>query len=178
MILSVFVCLSVLFTSLSAASAEGPWFETTSLEAGKVSEYYYQYIYTGGSEFVYQYELVNSETDDTPYSLPDGFYGQPMYTQKCYRISGLPTTTGTYHFALAVVDCAGNRSVKNFTMVIDKADPLVITSEERLPNATAGESYDAGIYSNLCISKWKLKEGFVLPEGLALDEDGDRKSVV
>lgn len=116
-----------------------------------------------------------SETDDTTYSFSCGLDGKADYSYSSkyyYRISGTPTAAGTLTFTLVAKNENGVTK-KTYTLKIEEADPLEITTDEKLDNATAEEGYWRRLSTNTSLSAtWALADGSALPEGLTLDGDG------
>ena len=151
------------------------------LEKGKVADYYYMKIDASSDSVPVTFSLANSETDGAEYTLPDGLSGATYYNYSSelgkniyyYVINGTPQTVGTYNFVLKATNEYGT-TVKPYTLVIEKADTLVITTGEKLYNATVGESYNTDIRKNLSLDGvWSVAEGSFLPDGLSIsDKDG------
>lgn len=155
-----------------------PRLSADALEKGKVANYYYMQINANSDSTPVTFSLTNSETDDTEYTLPDGLSGTAncSYSQSLkkylyyYVISGKPQTAGTYNFVLKATNEYGTTATP-YTLVIEKADTLVITTDEKLNNATVGESYNAYIWKNLSLDGvWSVAEGSSLPNGLSINE--------
>lgn len=145
------------------------------LEKGKVADYYYMKIDASSDSVPVTFSLANSETDDTEYTLPDGLSGDTYYNYSSelgkniyyYVIRGTPQTTGIYNFVLKATNEYGT-TVKPYTLVIENADALVITTGEKLYNATVGKSYNAYIWKNLSLDG--VWSGSSLPNGLSINK--------
>lgn len=183
------VCAMLILQIPISAFAEGktldlqkdgrtPLLSPDVLEKGKVADYYYMKIDASSYSTPVTFSLANSETDGAEYTLPDGLAGDTYYNYSSelgkniyyYVIRGTPQTAGTYNFVLKATNEYGT-TVKPYTLVIEKADTLVITTGEKLYNATVGESYNAYIWKNLSFDGvWGIAEGSSLPNGLSISE--------
>ena len=119
-------------------------------------------------------KAVVSETDDTEYSFTHGLTGKADYNWRdghYYDISGVPTETGTLRFTL----CAENNNgitKKTYMLKINESDPLKITTQSKLDNATVGSEYSRSLSVNSDIAAaWSVADGSSLPPGLLLNRD-------
>ena len=143
-----------------------PKLSRDKLSDAKVGGYYGVYIYANDTPTPVTFELVTSETDDTPYTLPSGLSGNAY--DDCYEICGVPTVTGTYTFTLKATNEYGTTK-KTYTLNINEADPLEIRNS-KLDNATVGIGYRYGLSVNLSLpTVWELAEGSELPSGLYIN---------
>jgi Putative Ig domain len=102
--------------------------------------------------------------------LPDG---TRLFTQGVSSggITGVPETAGLFEFTLQVRDATGSSDTESFSILIQDALPLTVTTEA-LSSAVVGEFYCCG---NLFASggvpgySWSLASG-QLPPGLELSE--------
>ena len=91
-------------------------------------------------------------------------------------LSGTPTTAGIYKFFLEVREptnepetCRGDRSQREFTLVINPAVPKLTLGPESTVPGTVGTPYSLQMTASLPEAKtWSIASG-TLPPGLALD---------
>ena len=90
-------------------------------------------------------------------------------------ISGRPTTIQTSTFTVRATDEAGNSATRQFTITINAARPLVITSPSQLPAGTVGTAYAVGVFADGGTTpySWTQTAG-TLPPGLALQASPGR----
>ena len=151
------------------ADVRRPVFRPETAKTGKVGEMYELRIDTSETPLVSEYALVTSETDDTPFLLPDGLSAEASRRGDYFRIYGVPRVSGTFSFVLKATN-AGGTSYARYTLVIEESDALAIRDDEKLPNATAAETYFYQLDTNLSLpTLWTLAEGSALPVGLTLD---------
>lgn len=119
-------------------------------------------------------KAVVSETDDTAYSFTHGLTGKADYNWRYgyyYDISGLPSESGMLSFTL----CAENENgvtKKTYTLKINESDPLEITTQNKLDNATIGSEYSRSLSVNSDIAAtWSVADGSSLPAGLLLNRE-------
>ena len=119
-------------------------------------------------------KAVVSETDATEYSFTHGLTGKADYNWRYgyyYDISGLPSESGMLSFTL----CAENENGvtrKTYTLKINESDPLEITTQNKLDNATVGSEYSRSLSVNSDIAAtWSVAEGSSLPTGLLLNRE-------
>lgn len=132
---------------------------TLELPAGRVDASYSATLTAAGGDGSYLWSLAAG-------LLPPG-----LTLDAAGLLSGIPVEDGSYTFT-AQVASAGATATREFTVLIDRLDPPIITVEA-LPDAVIDIEYDArltatggdGLYA------WRLVDGF-LPEGLALFSDG------
>lgn len=119
--------------------------------------------------------ITVNETNNTEYDFGNGLTGKAdysYYSKYYYYISGIPTKAGELTFTLSATNDNGTTK-KTYTLKINEADPLEITTEERLENKTVGEGYWRKLLTNSAFeSTWSLAEGSSLPAGLTLSADG------
>jgi Putative Ig domain len=90
-------------------------------------------------------------------------------------ISGRPTTVQTSTFTVRATDGAGNTATRQFSITINAARPLVITSPSQLPAGTVGTAYAVGVFADGGTTpySWTRTAG-TLPPGLALQASPGR----
>ena len=119
-------------------------------------------------------KAVVSETDDTAYSFTHGLVGKANYNWRYghyYDISGVPTETGTLRFTLSAENENGITK-KTYILKINESDPLEITTQSKLDNATVGSEYSRSLSVNLDIAAaWNVANGSSLPAGLSLNRE-------
>ena len=119
-------------------------------------------------------KAVVSETDNTAYSFTHGLTGKADFNWRYghyYDISGVPTETGTLRFTLSAENENGITR-KAYTLVINESDPLEITTQSKLDNATVGSEYSRSLSINLDIAAaWSVADGSSLPAGLSLNRE-------
>jgi len=119
-------------------------------------------------------KAVVSETDDTAYNFMHGLTGKADYNWRYgyyYDISGVPTETGTLSFTLSAENENGVTK-KTYTLKINESDPLEITTQNKLDNATVGSEYSRSLSVNSDIAAtWSVAEGSSLPTGLLLNRE-------
>ncbi len=92
---------------------------TTTLPDGQVSVSYDETVSaTGGTSAGYDYSLSGNVPPGISVSdgTPDG------------QLTGMPSSAGTFNFALIVVDSGGNADTANLSMLVDPAPPLRLKS--------------------------------------------------
>jgi Putative Ig domain len=106
--------------------------------------------------------------------LPDGLR-LTDFAPSSGLISGRPTRVQTATFTVQARDQAGNRATRTFTLRVDAARPLVITSPSTLPAGTIGQSYAVGVFADGGTTPytWTRTSG-TLPPGLALQASPGR----
>ena len=119
-------------------------------------------------------KAVVSETDDTAYSFTHGLTGKADYNWSYgyyYDIYGVPSESGMISFTL----CAENDNgitKKTYILRINERDPLAITTQSKLDNATVGSEYSYSLSVNSDIAAtWGVAEGSSLPAGLSLNRE-------
>ena len=119
-------------------------------------------------------KAVVSETDDTAYSFTHGLTGKADFNWRYghyYDISGVPTETGTLRFTLSAENENGITR-KTYILRINESDPLEITTQSRLDNATVGSEYSRSLSVNSDIAAaWSVTDGSSLPAGLSLNRE-------
>lgn len=90
-------------------------------------------------------------------------------------ISGRPTTIQTSTFTVRATDQAGNSATRQFTITINAARPLVITSPSTLPAGTVGAAYAVGVFADGGTTPYSwIQTAGTLPPGLALQASPGR----
>lgn len=90
-------------------------------------------------------------------------------------ISGRPTTIQTSTFTVRATDQAGNSATRQFTITINAARPLVITSPSTLPAGTVGAAYAVGVFADGGTTPYSwIRTAGTLPPGLALQASPGR----
>ncbi|MFJ6280637.1 putative Ig domain-containing protein [Arthrobacter subterraneus] len=90
-------------------------------------------------------------------------------------ISGRPTTIQTSTFTVRATDQAGNTATRQFTITINEARPLVITSPSTLPAGTVGAAYAVGVFADGGTTPYSwIQTAGTLPPGLALQASPGR----
>lgn len=119
-------------------------------------------------------KAVVSETDDTEYSFTHGLTGKADYNWRYgyyYDIFGVPTETGMLSFTLSAENENGITK-KTYALKINKSDPLEITTQSKLDNATVGSEYSRSLSVNSDIAAaWSVADGSSLPPGLSLNRE-------
>lgn len=110
-------------------------------------------------------------------ALPAGL-GLTDFAPSSGLISGRPTMVQTATFTVRATDQAGNTATRQFTIVINAARPLVITSPtspNQMPAGTVGTAYAVGVFADGGTTPytWTLTGG-ALPPGLALQASPGR----
>lgn len=106
--------------------------------------------------------------------LPDGLR-LTDFAPSSGLISGRPTRVQTASFTVLARDQAGNRATRTFTLVVNAARPLVITSPSTLPAGTIGSSYAVGVFADGGTTPYTwTRTGGTLPPGLALQASPGR----
>ena len=109
-------------------------------------------------------------------ALPAGL-GLTDFAPSSGLISGRPTTVQTSTFTVRATDEAGNSATRQFTIVINAARQLVITSPSQLPAGTVNTAYAVGVFADGGTTPytWTRTAG-TLPPGLALQASPGRIS--
>jgi Putative Ig domain len=106
--------------------------------------------------------------------LPDGLR-LTDFAPSSGLISGRPTRAQTATFTVLARDQAGNRATRTFTITVNAARPLVITSPSTLPAGTIGRSYAVGVFADGGTTPYTwTRTGGTLPPGLALQASPGR----
>lgn len=84
------------------------------------------------------------------------------------KLSGTPTTAGSYQFTAVVSDAAQHRATKPLSITIET--PLAITTPSPLPDGTVGKAYQLQLAATggTQAYTWSLTAG-ALPAGITLD---------
>jgi hypothetical protein len=102
-------------------------------------------------------------------TIPPGMTGPHTQGVGSGFVTGMPTTVGTFTFRVGVIDQTGARDKETFTINVEPARPIVVTTESFLPGQV-GEFYCCG---NLFADggtppyTWAITAG-TLPPGLSL----------
>lgn len=109
-------------------------------------------------------------------ALPAGL-GLTDFAPSSGLISGRPTTVQTATFTVRATDQAGNTATRQFTIVINAARQLIITSPSQLPAGTVNTAYAVGVFADGGTTPytWTQTAG-TLPPGLALQASPGRIS--
>lgn len=139
---------------------------TTILPDWTAGEPYSETLEAAGGTGPYTWELTDG-------ALPDGL----SLDADTGAITGEPTETGTFSFAITVTDADGTEATHSFTIAI--ADPVTITSPETLPSGVEGVSYSESLTSADGTEPvfWEIEDG-ELPPGLTLGADGTLDGVI
>lgn len=137
-------------------------FATGELEGACLGEPYLEFLIvtggTQGSPCDYNFSIVSG-------SLPPG-----ISLNACNGdLSGTPSDSGVFSFAVRATDADGNFQTKNFDICV-----IEITNETELPEATVGEDYFEQMLETPgepSQAVWTVVAG-ELPEGMILDTDG------
>ncbi len=121
--------------------------ETTSLPAVETGLPYNPRVRVTGGTPKYTYLVASG-------SLPPGLY----LDASTGNITGVPTISGSFTFAIGVRDLVGAYTEREYTIIV--ADPLVIQTESRLPRGSRGTAY----FQSLQISGGVLPYTFIGPE--------------
>lgn len=151
-------------------SESGPAIVTKTLSSPRIGENYAANISASGGGRIYTWKFVSG-------SLPPGLKISPSVDciktkfdpcQPTYNISGVPTKTGTYKFAVSVADSKG-ATIREFTIIVEAELPPQIETTS-LPNGVVRERYEQsikGIGGGNNSYSWTLVTGF-LPSGLSV----------
>ncbi|RKY19238.1 MAG: hypothetical protein DRP63_00955, partial [Planctomycetota bacterium] len=137
-------------------------FTTTSLPDGTVGSIYSASLNASGGSPPYSFSLSSGQ-------LPDG-----LNLASDGTISGIPTQSGTYNFAVTVTDSTGAQTTANFSITISPALSSLTITTQSLPNATENQSYTAFIKATGGSTPffWSITSG-TLPTGLNASQVGD-----
>ena len=118
---------------------------------------------TGGTP-PYKYSIPNGFW--TPGKLPPG-----LSISTAGKVSGVPTTWGTFTFYVTAVDDFGDEGTYPFTLVV--APPAIVMTPDDLFAATSGLFYGAKITATGGLGTYTYSlAGGTLPVGLTLAADG------
>ncbi|MBO1269590.1 Ig domain-containing protein [Arthrobacter cavernae] len=122
---------------------------------------------TGGNGTPYRWSIAAG-------ALPAGL-ALSDFASASGLISGRPTTVQVSTFTVRATDQAGNSTTRQFTITINQARPLVITSPPQLPAGTVGAAYAVGVFADGGTTPytWAQTAG-TLPPGLALQASPGR----
>ena len=149
-----------LYVSLTGKGMPAPLVVTTaSLADGVVGESYNQTLGASGGVKPYTWGMASG-------SLPEG-----LNLDSSGRISGVPSTHGTFSFRVEVTDSLGTKATKDLSITVAPA-PLVVTTAS-LADGVVGESYNQtlGASGGVKPYTWGMASGN-LPGGLSLDSSG------
>jgi hypothetical protein len=117
----------------------------------------------------YRWSLVSG-------TVPDGlrFAGDSLRLSRTTAVTGVATRVQTTSFTVRARDGAGNTATRTFTLTVDPASPLVVTSDQ-LPGGTVGAAYAVGIFAGGGVPpyRWSRIAG-TLPPGLSLQASPGR----
>ncbi|XAS66563.1 putative Ig domain-containing protein [Micrococcaceae bacterium Sec5.7] len=122
---------------------------------------------TGGNGTPYRWSIAAG-------ALPAGL-GISDFASASGVISGRPTTVQVSTFTVRATDQAGNSTTRQFTITINQARLLVITSPSQLPAGTVGAAYAIGVFADGGTTPytWTQTAG-TLPPGLTLQASPGR----
>ena len=160
----------VVLLALGAAPAAHAAFviDDRPLPPGNVGTDYANFVTaTGGNGTPYRWSISAGK-------LPSGLQ-LTDFASASGLISGRPTTVQTSTFTVRARDRSGNSATRQFTIRIDPARPLVITSPSQLPAGTRGQSYAVGVFADggKTPYSWTRTAG-ALPPGLSLQASPGR----
>lgn len=98
-------------------------------------------------------------------SLPPGL-ALSVTSNRTLRLSGTPTTGGSYNFVIKAMDSFGNFMQKPYTVCVVDITPA------QLPDCTIGVAYNAQLTATACANQtqsWQVISGS-LPPGLTINE--------
>jgi hypothetical protein len=133
-----------------------------TLPDGTVNHFYNQALNGAGGTPPYDFRLA---TDNLPPGLLISTAGV---------ISGLPSSTGQYGFAIRVRDSAGCETFQGFVLLINPSNcPAIVLSPSTLPDAVVGQTYTQTIDATggappYTFAVWSGS----MPPGLTLDSSG------
>jgi hypothetical protein len=162
------LCLLALASMPFAARAADFVIDSEPLPEGFVGTDYAGFVSaTGGSGTPYKWSLANG-------SLPKGLK-LTDFASSTGLISGRPTRVQTSTFTVRARDRSGNTTTQQFTIVVNPARPLVVTSPPELSPGTVGEPYAIGVFADGGTTpySWTLVGGS-LPPGLSLQKSPGR----
>jgi dienelactone hydrolase len=141
-------------------SATGPSITTTTLPNGAVGAVYSQTPAATGGTSPYTWTVFSG-------ALPGG-----LTLSIAGVISGTPTESGTFTFAVEVDDAASATASKTLSITID-ASSVSITTTSPVPACVAGYFYSINLAATggTAPSAWNVSAGS-LPAGLTLSSDG------
>jgi hypothetical protein len=150
--------------SITITQPTPPRITTTSLSTGTVNAAYNQTVSAVGGTGNRTWNVTSGE-------LPPGL----NLNDSNGRISGIPTSPGTFNFTLRVTDQAQLFDEKDLTITIDDnlPPPPNISTTSPLPNATVLAPYSVQLQATggLGTLTWSISAGS-LPPGLDMDEAG------
>jgi hypothetical protein len=137
-----------------AVLAQGPTVITSSLPQGSVGVSYQASLAAAGGASPYRWTSAGA--------LPPG-----LAVSSSGSLSGIPTTAGTYNFAVTVTD-ANQQSASQPLSVTINAGVFLIATNSPLPNATIGVSYSQTLSASGGTPPYQWSVGQGLPAGLSL----------
>src|SRR5207253_2555708 len=96
--------------------------------------------------------------------LPSG-----LFLSQNGTITGTPLTSGTYSFAVRVIDSAQANAIASFTLRVG-APALSIVTNSPLPSGTVGQPYNQSLTATGGAPPYRWAVGQGLPAGLTLDQ--------
>jgi RHS repeat-associated protein len=144
-----------------ASVGGSPYFWVTTSTLPHCTQYisYSTTLQTGGGTSPYTWTVLSG-------ALPPGFSLDPATGV----ISGLDQSTGTYTFTVQAVDGASNTAIRQFSIVVDAPQAIVISSTAPLTGAILNSGYNAGLSASGGVPPytWSVASG-ILPAGLLLN---------
>ena len=117
----------------------------------------------------YAFSFTASGSPAPTFSLASGRLPDGLTLDAAGKLSGAPTTAGTYTFSVTATNPAGTATGGPYTITVD-AKPAITSGAP--PAGSVGASYDfAFTASGAPAPSFALASG-ALPDGLALDQDG------
>jgi hypothetical protein len=166
--LASFVVLLALLAAGPAAAQAAFVIDDRPLPNGNVGTDYANFVTAqGGNGTPYRWTIVAGK-------LPNGLK-LTDFASASGLISGRPTTVQTSTFTVRARDQRGNSTTRQFTITIDAARPLVITSPSTLSSGTRGQAYAIGVFADggKTPYSWTRTAG-TLPPGLTLQASPGR----
>ena len=139
-----------------ACAPEPPSITTFSLNDGKVGTGYNKTLTASGTTPIF-WSIVNGD-------LPTGL----TLIENIGRISGIPTTAGTFNFTIRATNYAGNDEREFSILIIG----TIVIITETLPNGKVGTGYNQMLTATgIAPINWTVQSG-KLPDGLSLNTNG------
>ncbi len=147
--------------SLSVTPAPAITFAATSLATADYKVAYSASVMASGGAGTLTYSLASG-------TLPAG-----LALSASGMITGTPTATGSFPFAVAAADAFGDKQMQSFTLKV--VYPTLTISPASLPNAYVGVSYMQALTASGGSGAgfvWSVSSGSTLPAGLSLSAAG------
>jgi len=117
----------------------------------------------------YAFSFTASGSPAPTFALASGRLPEGLTLDAAGKLSGAPTTAGTYTFSVTATNPAGTATGGPYTITVD-AKPAITSGAP--PAGSVGVPYDfAFVASGAPAPSFALASG-ALPDGLALDQDG------